>query len=276
MDIKSLFAPELSPNELGFLSPEIGKTIEACRSQHAIWFKLAEDINRSCQAMLGEFQIGPGEIVATRLFALLFLIRTLSNFQGAILTAERGMDVEARTLARCCFENLFCVATLRNEGDKFISEMDSGAKAAEKSKARWILQEPARLEFSGPNAAQKLQAHVEAMDKKWGKLTTLEWKALSERGGVGDSYLFYKLLSGDAAHPSFASLERYIKSGPGGVLKGVQLGPELAAIGDTLNYACNAVIMVGLAVAEVLGNDSRQKEISDHARVYAQLNGLKL
>ncbi|HXJ92035.1 MAG TPA: DUF5677 domain-containing protein, partial [Terriglobia bacterium] len=42
--------------------------------------------------------------ISTRLF-----IRTMSNFQGSVLLAERGMVVEAQTLVRSCYENSFWI-----------------------------------------------------------------------------------------------------------------------------------------------------------------------
>jgi hypothetical protein len=84
-----------SSREVGFLSPEMGPIIEQSRKQNALWFALAEDINRSAQATLTNYQIGPGEMSGQHLFGLLLLIRSLSNFQGGLLMAERGMVVEA-------------------------------------------------------------------------------------------------------------------------------------------------------------------------------------
>jgi hypothetical protein len=40
----------------------------------------------------------------------LLFVRVLSNFQGAILMAERGAIVEVRTLARTCLETVFALA----------------------------------------------------------------------------------------------------------------------------------------------------------------------
>jgi len=268
-----MFDTSTSFDAIGFLSPELKDFIQECRRVHSIWFRLAEDINRTCQLMLSEFKPGK-EVVVQHLFAILFHVRTLSNFQGTILLAEGGMTVEARTLARCMYENVFCVATLRKEPDKFISEMEEGEQASTKSKARWLLQEPARLDFSGPNAADKLRERVEQMDKRWGKLSPLEWKRLAERGGVGDAYLYYKVLSGDAAHPSISALDRYIIAGRGATLAGVRFAPDIDSVQDSLNCACNAAIMVGLAVAEVVGNDARQRELTSHVKVYAKLNGM--
>ena len=100
-----------SSKEVGFLSPEMEPFVAQCRKQNALWFALAEDINRTAQATLTTYQIGP-EISAQHLFGLLLLIRTLSNFQGGLLMAERGMVVEVRTLFRCCFENAFWLGAL--------------------------------------------------------------------------------------------------------------------------------------------------------------------
>lgn len=119
--------------------------------QNALWFALAEDINRTAQATLTTYQIGP-EISAQHLFGLLLLIRTLSNFQGGLLMAERGMVVEARTLFRCCFENAFWLGALLKDGDKFISDIMGDEVASTKSKARWVMGDPSLLDFSGPNA----------------------------------------------------------------------------------------------------------------------------
>jgi hypothetical protein len=38
------------------------------------------------------------------LVMLQFFVRATSNYQGAIILAERGMTVEARILARACLE----------------------------------------------------------------------------------------------------------------------------------------------------------------------------
>jgi hypothetical protein len=157
-----------SSKEVGFLSTEMGPIIEQCRKQNALWFALAEDINRSAQATLTKYQIGPGEISGQHLFGLLLLIRSLSNFQGGLLMAERGMVVEARTLFRCCFENAFWLGALLKDGDDFIHDIMGDEVASTKSKVNWLIRDPSRLEFSGPNARARLQARVNEMEKEWG------------------------------------------------------------------------------------------------------------
>ena len=48
-----------SSKEVGFLSPEMEPFVAQCRKQNALWFALAEDINRTAQATLTTYQIGP-------------------------------------------------------------------------------------------------------------------------------------------------------------------------------------------------------------------------
>ena len=54
--------------------------------------------------------------------AYLLLCRTRSNFAAAILLTKQRMIVEARTLARCCFENAFLFAGLRDKGARLPTE----------------------------------------------------------------------------------------------------------------------------------------------------------
>jgi len=125
--------------EVGFLSPEIKPIIADLRKLHATWFVFAEDVNRTGQRILEGFQ--PSGSAAVRdVVAIALLMRTLSNFQGTVLMAERGMVVEAGALARCCFENAVFVGALRNEGDKFLAEVQMTNRYSVKTMARWLVQ----------------------------------------------------------------------------------------------------------------------------------------
>jgi len=195
-----------SAKEIGFLSPEIEPVAAQCRKQNAIWFALAEDINRTAQATLAEYRFGR-EISAQHLFGLLLLIRTLSNFQGGLLMAERGMAVEARTLFRSCFESAFWLGALLRDGDNFINGIMGDEVASTKSKAKWLVSDLSRLELSGPNVAARLQARVGEMEKAWSKVSGQRLADAAKRGSLGDAYIYYKVLSGDAAHPSVSALD---------------------------------------------------------------------
>ncbi len=269
-----MFRQGTSVNETGFLSPDVAPIVSKIREQNAVWFRVAEDINRTCQSVLVGYKWENGSILAQRLFCILLFIRSLSNYQGAILMAERGMVVEARMLVRSCFENAFCLGTLLKEGDAFLDTMVQDENASRKSKAKWILKDPSRLDFSGVGATEKLRSTLNEMENKLGRLSFFDYEDLSKRSGLGDAYLFYKVLSGDASHASVSALDRYLIR-QGNTLNGIKWGPADAnEVKDALNIACHAAIAFGVATTQILGDDARNRELAAHASVYSQLNGI--
>jgi hypothetical protein len=122
-------------NSVGFLSPDIQPIILDLRKIHVIWFVFAEDVNRTGQRILREFQPS-GTVTVRDVVGIALLMRSLSNFQGTVLMAERGMAVEAGTLARCCFENDVFLGTLTKEGDNFLAEMQMADRFSVKAMAR--------------------------------------------------------------------------------------------------------------------------------------------
>ena len=57
------------------------------------------------------------------ILALSLLSRTLSNFQALVALTKEKLPVEARVMARCCFENLFMVGGLYTKGKAFADRM---------------------------------------------------------------------------------------------------------------------------------------------------------
>ena len=54
-----------------------------------------------------------------RLVGLTLLARTVGHVEGALSEIDHKRIVEARTLTRCCRENLFWAAALAKKGDEF-------------------------------------------------------------------------------------------------------------------------------------------------------------
>jgi hypothetical protein len=61
----------------------------------------------------------------------MLLARTVSNIKGAVLLLDAHRIVEARTITRCCLENLYWTVGLAEEGESFARKMrdDDFAKA---------------------------------------------------------------------------------------------------------------------------------------------------
>jgi hypothetical protein len=67
------------------------------------------------------------------------LARTLGNMQAAAQLLESGHVVEARTLARCCWENLFWIAALTKQGNDFVKAMELDDAANRMKQANALL-----------------------------------------------------------------------------------------------------------------------------------------
>ena len=82
------------------------------------WLEFADKLVAIGFSILSEAQITETEKGAAdpKVVAATLLIRTLSNFRGAMALAREGRVVEARVLARCCFENNFLDSGIGSTG----------------------------------------------------------------------------------------------------------------------------------------------------------------
>jgi hypothetical protein len=245
--------------DLGFLSPHVASYIQEHRKRHAPMFEIADELNRIGQRTMSDASVTVTEKGTSdpKLIAFLLLIRTLSNFQGAIILAERGMVVEALTLARCCYENAYMLAALQKEGDAFVKDMLAAEMHARKGQSRWMLDDPGRMEYV-PGGVEQMKKNIETINAG-GKTAKLDFKDAAERGGIADFYIWYKNLSWEAAHPTIQALSRYLGDGKdkGSIVWGPEVGPE--AVGSAVSYCLSAVFGALIICAEEL-NASRSRE----------------
>jgi hypothetical protein len=134
----------------GYLSPDIGKWIAKHRAEHAAAFGLADRLSRVAQQVMLGAEVPKGDNRA--LLILLFFARALSSFQGALLLAERGMTIEALTLARSCLESAFFLgATVADAG--FADRLVSSDAAHKKKVATWLTSPEAAVTELAPEHA---------------------------------------------------------------------------------------------------------------------------
>lgn len=271
-DISSKFT------DIGFLSPDMQPIIDDIRKLHATWFVFAEDVNRTGQRILADFKPS-GSVLLRDVVGIVLLIRTLSNFQGVILMAERGMAVEAGTLARCCFENALFIGVLQKEGDAFLKEMQMASQYSDKAMARWVVQIPARLNSAPVGSKRRLEEKVNEIAQQIPGFEPSKFKALASRAGLDDAYIHYSVLSRDAAHPSAHSIDRYLVQGRDKSLQSIHWGAyahDSDEIPRTLNMACLAMLEVCEKMCEMLSNTDAIVEVRSHRSVHDKLNGGKL
>jgi hypothetical protein len=74
-----------------------------------------------------------------KIIALAVLSRSLGHFKAIFRLLETGSIVEARTLTRCIFENLFVQGGLAEDGDNFVQKMVEDAAKSRQSRGTWVL-----------------------------------------------------------------------------------------------------------------------------------------
>jgi Family of unknown function (DUF5677) len=220
----------------------------------AKWLDFAKRLRRVGMDIFGATPIKITEqgSADTRIIGLMLLARTLSNLKAAIALTEGGFVVEAKVIARCCFENSYWVGALVKEGDKFRTSMVQHEMKHKRMRAQTIFSTTGGLKSDiSDKLRQWMRDH-----KKYEDSPTLDPKAVCERA-ENDSYMFYQHLSWDA-HPSIATLNRYFEPPDASGAPGIDVNPVVqdAEAIEMLNLMCLAVIGVFLGVGELLGQDN--------------------
>jgi hypothetical protein len=198
-----------------------------------------------------EFDEATKSIADPRVMAVCVLARTLSNLL-AVRHLVRGKHiVEARSIARCCYENSFWIQGILTGGDKFVREMRRDEAASFKSRLEFVFAKVGKL--SDPEREKGLRQQLR--DDKKLQPKPLNPKETATRGPLEQSYLIYSQLSADAAHPSLSALMRYI-------IKSVEDGhtvytlaavpaPKVGEAAKTLEWACGATVAVCVGVNQI-------------------------
>jgi hypothetical protein len=220
----------------------------------AQWLEFAKRLQPVGMAIFGGTPVeiteqGSADI---RIVGLMLLARTLSNLKSAIALAESGFIVEAKVIARCCFENSYWVGALVKEGDKFRISMVHHEMKHKRMRAQIIFSTTEGLKGDiGDKLRQWMRNHKQYEDSP-----TLDPKAVCERA-KNESYMFYQHLSWDG-HPSIETLNRYYEPPDADGAPGIDVNPVVrdAEVIEMLNLMCLAVIGVFLGVGELLVQDN--------------------
>lgn len=196
----------------------------------------------------------PAKAGHPKIIAVLLLIRTLSNFRGTVILLRADRIVEARTIARCCFENLFHIAALSEDGQQFVREMAEDHEASRKARGEFLIQQTGEI----PEAEwqQRLRVFLASLGKGQTKRKSLDPKRVAARGPLLKGYVYYSQLSSDAAHPTLDALERYLGRSQenGEPIRTIDINPLVRPKErrETLLMACEALLGVCVGVMEIL------------------------
>ncbi|NYH26248.1 DUF5677 domain-containing protein [Paraburkholderia bryophila] len=223
-------------------------------NKDAAWLKYADKLYDFAQSVLAgsSIPISPQGAADPKVLAATLLVRTTSNFKGAMVLAREGLVVESRTLVRCCFENLFWLGNLLKEGDKFVKEMGADDAKSMHKRLTFILDK----QLSSTDATEnRLRGVAQNISEQWPKAKILNPKEVAQASVIKAGYLIYSQLSADSAHPSLTSLKRYVAHDQSTGERGIDVSPIPPAeeVARTVNWGCMALLGACVAFNQIVG-----------------------
>ena len=175
---------------------------------------------------------------------------------------ERGMTIEARSLARTCLESTFCMTAVLQAGEVFIDRLLLDAHKHKRTLARNLITIRTEQDL-GAEMFARLKAFTDTPPDE-GVPRWLPAKEMADASPIADMYVFYRELSGDSAHPTIQALERYLKRDHRDELE-FTWGWEQDAdeILSTIYYACVFIMAAGVAFnVQVASNASVDRTLA--------------
>ena len=196
-----------------------------------------------------------GETFMVKVWAVALLCRTTNNFAGMRLLLSDALIVEARTLTRCIYENLFRVGYLLTKGysavTTWLSEHDLSNKKAGNDLLTWSKEHTA-------HEADEFDAFMEELNSKQIKGSGLEAQAVA--AGLKTHYISYRMLSADAAHPTARVLARHARTESDGSLtiSGASFWTDDDEEMETYSLSILAFILICVGVDQIVGLGFKQ------------------
>lgn len=243
------------------------------------WLAFADRLIALAYSIFGEAKIDITDKLfgEPKILSLALLCRTVGNFKGVVALAKQGLVVEARTLARLCYENLFCMGGLIEHGDEFVKLMHDDQIRSFRSQGEFLLEDFDGEIIGDSDFVEQLRTRLAEMKSRWPKAKLLNPKQAATNSVLKKAYLVYSKLSGDASHPSILALKRHLVrfEENGGQVVGLDVHPLERGneITDTLDLACNAMIGACVAVNQILGGLSVNDEVRRIFVEYGTLSG---
>jgi hypothetical protein len=133
-----------------------------------------------------------------KVIALALLSRSLGHFKATSRLLEIGLTVEARTLTRRIFENLFMQGGLAELGDEFVQRMIDDTAKSRQSRGSWVLGWLDEQEGDSPYE-EGLRETMDKLRALYPKPRAINFGEITKDGSLKNAYLWYKQLSSDAA-----------------------------------------------------------------------------
>jgi hypothetical protein len=236
----------------GYLSNQITYLIKKNWNQNSKWFNLCKEINRFSHATM--FKMIVHNKCKPELMVALLYIRSISNFQGVIIMAERGMVNEAKVLLRCLIECGFAVVAI--DKDKTIVDrliLDDRIQQLGKLKAmKRNIENGVPLPkdaFSIDEIKTRIRDVISEIKKS--NIEKFTTRDLAEIAGLIKTYdSAYKVLS-DTIHVSVRDLEQYLELNEKGEIKQLLSGPDVKEIDMILLTASEIILSILESISNI-------------------------
>lgn len=230
------------------------------------WLRLAAEMITVAETLAGVAHADRRS--SPQITGLALLGRSTGHMRAVPLLIQAGCIVEARTITRSLFENMFLAVALSEKGAETVKELEADHHASRLKRGRLISRNT--TSFS-PEQIARIETHLQKLTK--GRMLTPS--EVAKRTSVHQAYLFYAQLSSDSAHPSFDALERHFVKDEGGGLVEVLLEPvpDVNELRDTLAWACMALLGILVAIQELTGATEASARITAVSDAYLRLNG---
>ena len=192
--------------------------------------------------------------------ALALLGRTLQNFKGVVMLIREKLSVEARVLARCCYENMFMVGGLHAESAAFADRMIEDDKAGRKGRIRFTFENEGIFQSLSTETQNALSKSKQSFDAA-PRVQFLKPKDASGVSAFKETYVVYSQFSGDAAHPTIAALARHWAAGAKTPYLDLIPDAKDDELDETLHLACLAVLGIMVVVNEMQGYTEAGKRL---------------
>ncbi|MDD3182248.1 MAG: hypothetical protein PHD48_05540 [Alphaproteobacteria bacterium] len=252
------------------MSKKVPASVDQWKNQTVQCLAVAEELATALAGMDIPSAADPKALV------LALLARSMSNTHGAIVMVDQTLIVEARSLVRLVYENMFYVAALHQKGVEFVKQLKAEEMATRRLRAQNL------LELAKPDGKQDWEENLRSLlrEQKGGTTTKgLTPKVIAGMGPTCKGYLIYSQLCADAGHPTAESLSRYLREikVDGKHQRLLELNYKAPAteeeMSQTLDWVCSALIGVIIGVNEMFGGSSANDSINQMVASYQTMNG---
>jgi Family of unknown function (DUF5677) len=238
-----------------FLSPWIEKLVPHFHQSNQDCYDYARELNRCGLKIARE----TGDLVlegdksthAPKAIAYRLLLRSLTNFEAAIILAERGAISEADTLTRGVYEAGFWMGYLQKDGAEAANAILQDSIASELAALRFERKLAVKSHGEKSVEVRNINATITAVTKN-GKGKAQNIADLAFSSGYENYYQIYKELSSSVAHTSLQSLHSLMNDNGDGTFDGHIIGPDEDGIESATAKACLALCLNLRSYAELV------------------------